>query len=528
MKSDLIFLVVLCFFDFKQGFALYPKRFSLNITSHIEWYISRGVDITVVLSLRDRSISKKSKLAGHCNKPGTVQVEEDMASKLMIEAFEKYGKNRSKDSTGNINGRIIAVSYEGLMEMKEAYLFDVYYQLGINSTYVPSFLDGNQKYVGDAASPHQQQQEEGDMDEEKLKPLPVSKQHQSEHQHPLPPPKKKRPPVPKHPPPPKTNLLPKKVVTVFGPESSGTTFLATALGVAIGAFSKEGNWNYILQPGKPDRGARPATKQLPPRKTWAFDDDVGKRVMSLDGEWEIQHLSLPWGWMCGDPQNSGINVVDALVPDECIRYERDPGMDIHLAEATWFRTKQRNERIIQARAKRAGKHATHRALLEDHGLVQDETNHVDANDAAENARLQGLCQDQAHISESYDSLDSPWTCGAKCGRNQYSGYALYPQRFFVNITSHIEWYLSRGVDVTVILSMRDRTVSHKSKTTGHCKIEGVSQKEDDLALDLMREAMEKYGIRGTKRGSLPQDESGKQRAIAMSYEVSDCKVQETE
>ena len=36
------------------------------------------------------------------------------------------------------------------MGMQESYLFELYAQLGIQSTYIPSFYDGNEKYVTNA------------------------------------------------------------------------------------------------------------------------------------------------------------------------------------------------------------------------------------------------------------------------------------------------------------------------------------------------------------------------------------------
>jgi hypothetical protein len=40
------------------------------------------------------------------------------------------------------------------------------------------------------------------------------------------------------------------------------------------------------------------------------------------------------------------------------------------------------------------------------------------------------CRKEARISET-DEL----SCGAKCGYDYYNGFALYPQRFSINITS---------------------------------------------------------------------------------------------
>jgi hypothetical protein len=45
------------------------------------------------------------------------------------------------------SSEVVLVSYEGIMSLGESYLFDIYRQLGINSTYTPSFKDGNAKYV---------------------------------------------------------------------------------------------------------------------------------------------------------------------------------------------------------------------------------------------------------------------------------------------------------------------------------------------------------------------------------------------
>ena len=176
--------------------------------------------------------------------------------------------------------RVIATSYEGMMEMQEVYLYELYHQLGINSTYVPSFQDGNKKYVTYIPSHHSNHKERA------LRPPKPSKKY-----HPLP----------------KKSLLPKKVIAIFGPESSGTKFLSSTLGVATGAFSSHGQWSHV--PHKEST-------------SWVYHEYNYRRAMSLDGEWEVQHLSLPWGGHCKDAGE--MNVVEALVPEECFRYESSP------------------------------------------------------------------------------------------------------------------------------------------------------------------------------------------------------------
>ena len=105
-----------------------------------------------------------------------------------------------------------------------------------------------------------------------------------------------------------------------------------------------------------------------------------------DDDWAIQHLPLPLGSKCNGIDRVA-DIVEALVPEECF----------HTASASM--------------------------VVEDSKILDQCRNEV----LAENTRS--------------------WTCGAECGKGLYSGLALYPKRFFVNITSHYEWYLSRGVDI---------------------------------------------------------------------------------
>ena len=352
-----------------NGYALYPQRFSVNITSHIEWYSQRGVDVTVILSTRDRSISQRGKEKGHCKIKDVGQREDEVALELMKEGLDKYG------AFGSIGkDRVIVSSYEALMSMKDEYLFGLYKQLRVNSTYVPSFVDGNEKYVTDA--------NEANMDNNS-----VASKHDVLAQQPKPMASDANP---------KDSLLPKKLITVVGLEGSGSTFLSTALG----------------------------------------------RVVATDGETRLQHISLPQGRTC---QMSLINpiTVDALVPEECFRYEHE---------------------------------------LKDFDLLNIKR-----------------CQDEVHISENNINNNNKeglkWSCGAKCGEGQFSGFALYPERFHVNVTSHIQWYLTRGVDVKVVLMLRDKTISTKEKLRNrHCDIPPeVANVEDDTAMKIMREAYQMYG-----------------------------------
>ncbi len=262
------------------------------------------------------------------------------------------------------------------------------------------------------------------------------------------------------------SLLPKRIIAVFGTESSGSTFLATTLGIATEAFPANGT--YVTLP--PDRYGNPGRTIV--------ERVVAKRAMSPDRSIEIQHLSLPWGmWFspkgnCNPEYAKHTEVVEALVPEECFRFEH---------EASW------PSRL---------------------NVTAPESCREEAHISAWN--VWGTNSLSGHAAKSSEGSRRTWSCGSKCGMGLNAGYALYPRRFFVNISSHVEWYLSRGVDITAIVSVRDRSISHRGKTRVHCKNETVALSEESKARGIMREALKTYGSYGRYEN--------KGRVIMVSYE----------
>lgn len=256
-------------------------------------------------------------------------------------------------------------------------------------------------------------------------------------------------------PPRPSSILPKRVITVFGTESSGSTFLATVLGIASGSFPKNGT--YVQLPS--DRFNN--TGRLIVERT------VAKRARSPDGHTEIQHLSLPWGSWGTKKRNCDLahrtTTVEAFVPAPCFRFDY---------ESTW----------------------KHRLEM----------------------KAPAGCREEAHISSRSDRYNDTktWTCGTNnCGRDENEGYTLYPKRFFVNISSHLDWYLQRDVDVTAVLSLRDLTISHGGKLKTHCKNDTISLQEEEKARSIMDESLRKYGSRRM------QDNSNEERVMTVSYEA---------
>jgi hypothetical protein len=114
----------------------YPRRFFVNITSHIQWYRSKGVEATAILVLRDETIHSIGKQHQHSKNSSQAVLEDEHGKKLIVEAMNLLPASHH-----------LVVSYEALMSLRGPYLLHLYDLLGINSTFVPAFKDGNQKYV---------------------------------------------------------------------------------------------------------------------------------------------------------------------------------------------------------------------------------------------------------------------------------------------------------------------------------------------------------------------------------------------
>jgi hypothetical protein len=67
-------------------------------------------------------------------------------------------------------------------------------------------------------------------------------------------------------------------------------------------------------------------------------------------------------------------------------------------------------------------------------------------------------------------------------------FVRYTHRYFVNISSHTQWYRERGVYATAVIIMRDSTISLISKAS-HCPNQYVAAKQNEHAWELAREAI---------------------------------------
>jgi hypothetical protein len=82
----------------------------------------------------------------------------------------------------------------------------------------------------------------------------------------------------------------------------------------------------------------------------------------------------------------------------------------------------------------------------------------------------------------------PESCHEEAGLEDF---VVYPTQFFVNVTSHIEWYKERGVEATAVLMMRDALISQISKTQSYCPLKVSAKQQNEHAQQLMMEGIDK-------------------------------------
>jgi len=177
------------------------------------------------------------------------------------------------------------------------------------------------------------------------------------------------------------HVLPKRLITVFGLESSGTSWLAETLAQAVEAKREPG-----------------------------FEELTSRNYST---QTEIQHVSLPWGAPLG--RNRDIPDVQFIPPLQCCAWPSHQNGRIRTA-ATTPPDKQ---------------------------------------------------------------------CFAETGLQER---VQMPQRFVLNITSHVEWYRARGVNATAIVLVRDDYAHFHGKLTYTYSPE-LALKEDFHAKEMLVQAM---------------------------------------
>jgi len=117
-------------------------RVLVNVTSHIRYYQSLGVEVYPVLVVRDKTLHFHGILQQHVGTASAALQEYDQARAMILETMRVYRNDPS------ITPRLYVISYETLMTLQNPYLQRLYDAIGVMDTgYQPKYRNGNVKIV---------------------------------------------------------------------------------------------------------------------------------------------------------------------------------------------------------------------------------------------------------------------------------------------------------------------------------------------------------------------------------------------
>lgn len=130
---------------------VYPRRFFVNITSHILWYRQHGVQATAVVMMRDVEIGRIARSFEHCPHPAYAQEEAAVGLHILRDAVETLSP---LDDAFGINNaampHVLVVSYETLMHLQAPYLNGILKRLTLPTVaeeHIESLRNGNMRYI---------------------------------------------------------------------------------------------------------------------------------------------------------------------------------------------------------------------------------------------------------------------------------------------------------------------------------------------------------------------------------------------
>ena len=114
-----------------------PHRFFVNMTTHITWYRERGIMVYPIMMVRDPGLHMMGitdTRKGHTQNDPAAYGQYEMGRAIMVETIEK-GLNP------------IILSYETMLTLQRPYICQLYETLGIETSFIPTFKNGNTKYL---------------------------------------------------------------------------------------------------------------------------------------------------------------------------------------------------------------------------------------------------------------------------------------------------------------------------------------------------------------------------------------------
>ncbi|CAB9522488.1 expressed unknown protein [Seminavis robusta] len=259
-----------------------------------------------------------------------------------------------------------------------------------------------------------------------------------------------------------TSVLPAKLFTVIGLESSGTTFLAQTLGRALrlSLIPNANGYEVIAQGFSSHYHNHHNNDNTPPHWT------------------EVQHVSLPWGGTCQSQYSN--NVTNVLYPAICTRMMRDRSVVVAKAGP-----KALSQGPFAAHHFSETALSYYRIPPEQHETMRQQCRHLIPD------------------------------------RHQWD----YPERYLLNLSSHLDWYHEQGVDARAIILMRDATISKRARRIDHCPNTTLLEMEETMGRQILQEAIRKFVLRPTttisgqqrRRQLLQASPNGK--VLLVSYEL---------
>jgi len=159
---------------------------------------------------------------------------------------------------------------------------------------------------------------------------------------------------------------------------------------------------------------------------------------------QVQHFSLPQGGRCQEDQLQNHNhghIVDVVFPAQC-----------------------------------SSPHLKKKGKKNRHGNPRNESH--------DKAIILQECQYMKTLQTSM--------AGYKDQNKNRTPRIRYPGRYFLNIASHKQWYDSHGTEQYIIIVVRDKEMSFKSRSEKHCAFANVAIEEERIATGIINDAIRTF------------------------------------
>jgi hypothetical protein len=302
-------------------------------------------------------------------------------------------------------------------------------------------------------------------------------------------------------------VMPKKLITVIGKESSGTTFVAKTLAEAL---------------------------QLPGRQQKYRDGYFHHERRKFDeNPIQVQHVSLPQGAWC--VQNHSHHIVDIILPPQCLsdKHKYFPSEDnprikqqcenlltnMKLTEGQtklhgpWFMRKSWKNNLYFTSIRYPGRNFTQTFHAKHSAYYASEKRHHDFPKDAQRGdvwsfqkklerqeKIRKMYKRQSHLRHlrktNHEVDIEEWTRNVKNGiplsKLTTENLVKYPARFFLNITAQKLWYDRQGTEQVVVIVVRDEEMSYASRIRKHCQEIDLAKEEEQIATGILNDAIRTF------------------------------------